>query len=101
LSTQAISSAVFFRVYVGAAPRTDAERASRAKAITRRIEQIDATLQGARLRSETAPDVSEVADHLPTRFTCGVLFGAPASPKIAAELVDFLLWTAAARRHRP
>jgi hypothetical protein len=56
-------------------------------------------LERARLRSEEAPDVSEVTDHLLAPL--GRCFGAPASPQIAEELVDFLLWTAAARRHRP
>ena len=82
---------VFFRVYVGAVPRTGEEAAGRIQAMRGRIEEIAAMLERARARGETAPDVFEVTDHLLAPLYIRALFGAPASETIADELVDYVL----------
>jgi AcrR family transcriptional regulator len=89
---------VFFRVYVGAAPRTPEEGATRAQAITRRLEQIGVMLDRARARGEPTPYVVEVADHLLAPLYMRALFGAPADAEVAEGLVDYLL---RAVLHRP
>jgi AcrR family transcriptional regulator len=88
---------MFFRVYVGAAPRSPEEGSSRARAIGGRLEQIDAMLERARQRGEHAPNVLEVTDHLLAPLYMRALFGAPADERAAAGLVDYLLEAVAAR----
>ena len=82
---------VFFRVYVGAAPRSGEEAAGRARALRSRLEQIDAMLERARARGEATPHVFEVTDHLLAPLYMRALFGAPADAEFAVGLVDYLL----------
>ena len=88
---------VFFRVYVGAAPRTPEESATRAHTLMRRIEQIGLMLERARARGEPTPHVFEVTDHLLAPLYMRVLFGAPADAEVADGLVDYLLRVVADR----
>lgn len=90
-------SSVFFRVYVGAAPRTAEERAMRSRIMMRRIEQIAAMLERARARGEPTPYVVEVTDHLMAPLYMRALFGAPADGDVADALVDYLLNAVALR----
>jgi AcrR family transcriptional regulator len=90
----------FFRVYVGAAPRSPEEGHGRAQAIMGRIEQIDAMLDRARARGEPAPHVLEVTDHLLAPLYIRALFGVPADGQVADGLVDFLLAATTAHRRQ-
>lgn len=90
---------VFFRVYVGAAPRTPEEGATRAQTVMRRLEQIAVMLDRARERGEPTPYVVEVTDHLLAPLYMRALFGAPAGEEVADGLVDYLL-RAVAHRHQ-
>ncbi len=88
----------FFRVYVGAAPRSPEEGVSRAQAMTGRIQQIAAMLERAEARGEAAPHVFEVTDHILAPLYMRALFGIPASPEVADGLVDYLLRSVEARK---
>lgn len=90
---------VFFRVYVGAAPRTPEENATRAQTVMRRIEQIGVMLGRARARGEPTPYVVEVTDHLLAPLYMRALFGAPGDADVADGLVDYLL-RVVAHRHQ-
>ena len=81
----------FFRVYVGAVPRSGEEVAGRVQAIGARLAQIDAMLDRARARGEAPPQVIEVTDHLLAPLYMRALFGVPADAKVAEGLVDYLL----------
>ena len=89
---------VFFRVYVGAAPRTPEEGATRAQTVMRRIEQVAVMLDRARARGEATPDVFEVTDHLLAPLYMRALFGTPADAAVADGLVDYLLRVVTNRR---
>ena len=91
------AGSTFFRVYVATAPTSRDENPGRAQALGRRIEQIDAMLDRARVRGETAPHVFEVTDHLLGPIYMRALFGVPADEKTAEGLVAFLLNAVAAR----
>ena len=82
---------VFFRVYVGAVPRSGEEAAGRIEALRGRIDQIEAVLERARARDEAAPHVFEVTDHLLAPLYMRALFGNPADAAFADGLVDYLL----------
>jgi AcrR family transcriptional regulator len=90
------AGSIFFRVYVGTAPASGDENSGRAQALMRRIEQIDAMLERARARGETAPDVFEVTDHLLAPIYMRALFGSPADEETAEGLVTHLLNAVAA-----
>ncbi|THD74369.1 MAG: TetR family transcriptional regulator [Phenylobacterium sp.] len=81
----------FFRVYVATAPTGSAEMPGRARAIGRRLEQVQAMLDRASARGERAPGVLEVTDHLLAPLYMRALFGVPADPAFAEALVDRLL----------
>lgn len=81
----------FFRVYVGAAPRTPEEGLSRARAMTARLDQVGVMLARAAARGEATPAVEEVADHLLAPLYMRALFGTPPTAAIADALVERLL----------
>ena len=85
------NGSTFFRVYVGAVPRSGEEAAGRAQAIMARIKQIDAMLERARVRGERTPAVFEVTDHLLAPLYMRAVFGVPADASVADGLVDHLL----------
>jgi len=87
----------FFRVYVGAAPRSGVESVGRSQAMIGRIEQIAAMLERAAARGEAAPYVFEVADHILAPLYMRALFGLPASADTADALVEYLLQALASR----
>ncbi|WP_158807357.1 TetR/AcrR family transcriptional regulator C-terminal ligand-binding domain-containing protein [Beijerinckia sp. L45] len=82
---------IFFRVYVGAVPRSDKEAVGRARALRTRLQQIDAMLERARMRGEVNLNPLEVTDHLLAPLYMRALFGAPADADFAEGLVDYLL----------
>ena len=91
------AGSIFFRVYVGTTPSSADRNSGRAQAVMRRIEQIDAMLERARMRGETAPEVFEVTDHLLAPIYMRALFGFPADEATAEGLVTYLLNAVAAR----
>ena len=94
LSTPGGSS--FFRVYVGAFPRTVGEARDRAAVLGPRMDELATMLARAEARGEATPTVEELADHLLAPLYMRALFGAPADEALADALVARLL--AASRR---
>ena len=86
----------FFRVFVATAPGSGEDGSARLAAVMRRGQQIQALLERARARGETAPAMMEVTDHLLAPLYVRALLGAPADPAAAQGFVDRLLAQSAA-----
>jgi len=90
-------SSVFFRVYIATAPAPGEDSSGRRTAVMRRIEQISAMLERARVRGEKTPYLFEVTDHLLAPIYMRTLFGAPLDEETAKGLVTYLLTYVALR----
>lgn len=96
-SLDAPGGSAFFRVYVGAAPRSREEGLQRVQAMSGRLQQIAEMLERAEARGEAAPSVTEVADHVLAPLYMRALFGVPPSAEAAEGFVDFLVGAMARR----
>jgi AcrR family transcriptional regulator len=84
-------SSIFVRVLVATAPTPETNSGARIAALVPRRDEIEAMLDRARQRGESAPGVGEVIDHILAPLYLRMLLGAPEGEAYATALVDRLL----------
>jgi AcrR family transcriptional regulator len=82
---------VFFQAFITTALPTGSHGAARTAAFKPRVVQLEALLDRARARGESAPSVEDVIDVLLAPLYTRTLFGMPTDEALADRLVDRLL----------
>jgi AcrR family transcriptional regulator len=85
------NKSVFVRVLLATAPIPETNLVARRATMIRRRDEIEAMLDRARQRGETAPEISEVMDYILAPLYLRMLLGASLGKGYAETLVDRLL----------